>query len=100
LLKSNDFSIILSLICTNTSPINITKSINIELNPKFYGNYSDFEKRIKETPSLKECEELIVNGDITFKENVIISKKVEINSDKTGEATLSNISINNRNINL
>jgi len=40
---------------------------NIILNPKFYGNLSDFEKRVKNgIPHLQKCRKLVVNSDVEF----------------------------------
>lgn len=40
---------------------------NVVLNPKFYGNFADFEKRVKNgVPKLQKCISLTVNSDIEF----------------------------------
>ena len=40
---------------------------NIVLNPKYYGNLADFEKRVKKgVPKLRKCRKLAVNSDVEF----------------------------------
>ena len=40
---------------------------NIVLNPKYYGNLADFEKRVKRgVPKLRKCRKLLVNSDVEF----------------------------------
>jgi UTP--glucose-1-phosphate uridylyltransferase len=52
---------------------------NIVLNPKFYGNLSDFEKRVKDgVPKLQKCRKLVVNSDIYFNSEMIFEGEVEL----------------------
>ncbi len=53
--------------------------IRIKLDEKYFGTFDQFSKRFSSgTPSLMDCEELIVKGDVWFEEGVIIKGKVVI----------------------
>ncbi|MCL1947526.1 MAG: UTP--glucose-1-phosphate uridylyltransferase [Chitinivibrionia bacterium] len=52
---------------------------NVVLNPKYYGNLRDFEKRLKNgAPKLKKCAEIIVNGDVYFDSNMEFEGEVKL----------------------
>ncbi len=53
--------------------------IQIQLDPKYYTRIDDFEKRFGQgIPSLIECEELTVRGDVMFERDVTIRGRVAI----------------------
>lgn len=52
---------------------------NIVLNPKFYGNLADFEKRVKNgVPKLQKCRKLVVNTDTEFNSEMEFEGECEI----------------------
>jgi UTP--glucose-1-phosphate uridylyltransferase len=51
----------------------------VVLNPKFYANLYDFEKRVKDgVPKLRNCKKLTVNGDVYFNANMEFEGEVEL----------------------
>lgn len=72
----------------------VPKIPKINLDTKFYQNYADFEMRFqKGVPSLKKCNQIEVNGDVFWGENVKISgKNVKISRSTT--TFLENITLN------
>jgi UTP--glucose-1-phosphate uridylyltransferase len=57
----------------------------VELDPRYYRLVKDFEARFPHgAPSLIQCEQLTVEGDVYFGRNVAISGQVTL-SNKTGE---------------
>lgn len=62
-----------------------TKSIQVDLDPKYYGKIDLFDKRFSRgVPSLTNCESLTVKGDVRFESNVAIRGKIVItNKGKT-----------------
>lgn len=56
------------------------KSPYIELDKRYYNDLSAMQKRFPHIPSLAGCKELIVQGDITFGEEVICDGRVNISS--------------------
>ncbi|MBT3168346.1 MAG: UTP--glucose-1-phosphate uridylyltransferase [Candidatus Cloacimonetes bacterium] len=72
----------------------VPKIPKINLDTKFYQNYADFEMRFqKGVPSLKKCNQIEVNGDVFWGENVKISgKNVKISHSTT--TFLENITLN------
>ena len=40
----------------------------------------DFEARVEEPPSLRECEGLVVRGDVTFGPGVVVRGRVEVDA--------------------
>jgi len=60
------------------------KAPQIQLDEKYYKSISDFELRLNDHyPSLQNCEELSVEGDLYFGENVVITGKVKISAENT-----------------
>ena len=52
---------------------------NIVLNPLFYGNLADFEKRVKRgVPKLQKCRKLVVNSDVEFNGEMVFEGECEI----------------------
>jgi len=62
-----------------------TKTIQVDLDPKYYGKIDLFDERFsKGEPSLANCESLTVKGDVRFENNVAIRGKIVItNKGKT-----------------
>ncbi len=51
----------------------------IDLDPEHYKLVADFEPRVAAgAPSLRECERLVVRGDVTFGADVVVTGDVEI----------------------
>jgi UTP--glucose-1-phosphate uridylyltransferase len=67
------------------NPNSGTKTIHIDLDPKYYGKIDLFDKRFSgSVPSLTNCESLTVRGDVRFENNVTIKGRVVItNKGKT-----------------
>lgn len=56
----------------------------IKLDPEYYGKIDDLDRRFPEgVPSLVECDELTVEGDVRFEKDVIIKGSVRINNRRT-----------------
>ena len=62
-----------------------TKTIQVDLDPKYYGKIDLFDKRFSRgVPSLTNCESLTIKGDVRFESNVAIRGKIVItNKGKT-----------------
>ena len=57
----------------------VEKAPVIELEEKYYGKIEDLQKRFsKGIPSLSECKELKIYGDVSFGEDVICEGKVTL----------------------
>ena len=67
------------------NPDSGTKTIQIDLDPKYYGQIDLFDERFsKDVPSLLNCESLTIRGDVRFENNVTIKGRVVItNKGKT-----------------
>lgn len=65
----------------------------IILDEKFYKFINHFKERIIKTPSLIECESLIIKGDFKFLENVKFVGKVILTNETKNQITLKNITI-------
>ena len=67
------------------NPDSGTKTIQIDLDPKYYGQIDLFDERFsKDVPSLLNCESLTIRGDVRFENNVAIKGRVVItNKGKT-----------------
>jgi UTP--glucose-1-phosphate uridylyltransferase len=75
------------------------KAPQIQLDEKYYKSITDFEQRLNDHyPSLQNCEELSVEGDIYFGENVVITGKVKISAEKT--CLLENCELKDENVKL
>jgi len=67
------------------NPVCSFESTKIKLDPKYYSMIDLFNERFAHgAPSLKDCESLIIKGNVFFEKNVIIKGKViiENNDDK------------------
>lgn len=63
---------------------NLPDTINIKLDPRYYGKIDLFEKRFKDgIPSLIECESLTVEGNIFFEKNITIKGNSTIKKSGT-----------------
>jgi UTP--glucose-1-phosphate uridylyltransferase len=62
-----------------------SKTIQINLDPKYYGKIDGLDKRFNNgVPSLTDCESLTIKGDVRFEDNVTIKGRVVItNKGKT-----------------
>jgi len=61
------------------NPENRNETIDVQLDPKFYGKINQFEQRFPfGPPSLTRCSSLTVAGDVRFERNVVLKGKVEI----------------------
>ena len=67
------------------NPNSGTKTIHIDLDPKYFGKIDLFDERFSgSVPSLTNCETLTVKGDVRFESNVAIRGKIVItNKGKT-----------------
>jgi UTP--glucose-1-phosphate uridylyltransferase len=67
------------------NPNTETKTIQVDLDPKYYGKIDLFDERFPSgIPSLTNCESLIIKGDVRFESNVAIRDKIVItNKGKT-----------------
>ena len=64
-------------------------TININLDPRYYGKIDDLEERFAQgVPSLVECESLFIEGDVRFEKNVIIKGAVSIKNSRTTQAVI------------
>ncbi|MCB5255026.1 MAG: UTP--glucose-1-phosphate uridylyltransferase [Candidatus Cloacimonetes bacterium] len=50
----------------------------IELDPRYYGNIEQMQKRFESPPSLSGCKELKIEGDVSFGADVICDGRVNI----------------------
>jgi UTP--glucose-1-phosphate uridylyltransferase len=56
-----------------------TDNINVELDVKYFGSFSEFEKRVGEhVPSLKKCSSLKIEGDVSFGSSCVVKNRVVI----------------------
>ena len=62
-----------------------TKTIQVDIDPKYYGKIDLFDERFSRgVPSLTNCESLSIKGDVRFESNVAIKGKIAItNKGKT-----------------
>jgi UTP--glucose-1-phosphate uridylyltransferase len=76
-----------------------TESITVSLDPRFYGRIDDFESRFeKGVPSLRECESLVIRGDVRFEAEVKIIGRVVIENRNTGQAVVKANSVLDRDL--
>ncbi len=68
-----------------SNPNTGTKTIHVDLDPKYYGKIDLFDERFSMgVPSLTNCESLTIKGDVRFESNVAIRGKIVItNKGKT-----------------
>ncbi len=60
------------------NPERKTSMPDIHLDPKFYKKIDQFEERFQYIPSLLECDQLIIEGDVVFGKDVKLRGKVHI----------------------
>ena len=66
-----------------------TKTIQIDLDPKYYGKIDLFDERFSRgAPSLTNCESLIIKGDVRFENNVTINGRVVITNKRQTQAVI------------
>lgn len=56
----------------------------VDLDDEHFKLVDDFEARVEQPPSLRECEGLVVRGDVTFGPGVVIRGRVEIDAAHGG----------------
>lgn len=54
----------------------------IDLDTEHYGSIAEMQKRIPYAPSLKDCEQLVLNGDVHFRQKVSFKGKIKIVTHK------------------
>ncbi|MDQ7033096.1 MAG: UTP--glucose-1-phosphate uridylyltransferase [Desulfonauticus sp.] len=62
----------------------------ISLDPKFYKNFHEFEKRFPHPVKFEHCSQLEVKGDIIFGENITFKNKVTVINNSDQQITLKN----------
>jgi len=66
----------------------------IDLDPEYYQFVDDFEARFPDgTPSLVECERLVVRGDIRFEKGVVLKGRVNMKNGNQEQAVVPGGSI-------
>lgn len=71
------------------NPNSRTKTIRVDLDPKYYGKIDLFDERFSRgVPSLINCESLTIKGDVWFESNVVIRGKVAITNKGKTRATI------------
>lgn len=56
---------------------------HVSLDDQFFKNISDLDVRARATPSLRDCDSLVIQGNLTFAEGVIIKGDVQLIGDKS-----------------
>lgn len=51
---------------------------HIQLDARYFGNYSDFQERFQQIPSLLQCHSLRVDGDVHFRESLQLAGHVHL----------------------
>lgn len=75
------------------------ESIQIRLDPKFYGRIDLLEKRFKAgLPSLVDCETLSIKGDVYFESDVTVKGRISIKNRRNSPAVIKKGMIINRDI--
>lgn len=76
-----------------------TETIQIKLDPKYYGKFDLLEERFKEgEPSLVECDALSIKGDVRFEKGVVIRGSVTIAHTGAGPAVVKAGSVIDRDL--
>lgn len=76
-----------------------SKTIRIDLDPKYYGKIDLFDERFNNgIPSLIDCESLTIKGDVRFESNVIIKGRIIITNKGKSQAVIKQGSIIDENI--
>ncbi len=71
------------------NPATRSETIEITLDPKYYGKIDLFNERFFQgTPSLTDCESLTIVGDVRFESNVTIKGRVEITNNGKSQACI------------
>ena len=64
--------------------------ILIKLDPRYYGKIDQFDQRFPQgIPSLKECESLVIEGDVCFENDVVIRGNVVIKNSGERQVTIN-----------
>lgn len=72
-----------------TNPNTGTKTIQVDLDPKYYGKIDLFDERFSSgVPSLTNCESLTIKGDVRFESNVAIRGKIVITNQGKTQAVI------------
>ncbi len=67
---------------------------DIQLDPAYFKNIDQFEQRFaRGAPSLLECDDLKVDGDVAFGQNVRLKGRVHIRNSKGGQAMIQDESL-------
>jgi UTP--glucose-1-phosphate uridylyltransferase len=75
--------------------------IKIKLDPKYYKKIDDLDNRFSQgSPSLVDCESLIVEGDVRFENNVVIKGTVTIKNSGTSQAVIKAGTVIDKDINM
>jgi UTP--glucose-1-phosphate uridylyltransferase len=65
--------------CVLTPAEGTTERITVRLDERFYGKYDDLEARFPDgPPSLRDCEELLIEGDVLFGKGIKAKGRVRI----------------------
>ncbi len=56
----------------------LSKAPYVELDPAYYGNIGQMQKRFEEVPSMYGCKELKIEGDVSFGHDVICDGRLHI----------------------
>lgn len=73
--------------------------IRIDLDPKFYAKIDQLKARFPDgAPSLSDCEELIIIGDVRFESNVTIQGSVKIENHGLQQAVIKKDTLIERNL--
>ena len=56
----------------------MSKPPYVELDPRYYGNIEQMQKRFEAPPSLSGCKELKIQGDVSFGKDVVCDGRVNI----------------------
>ncbi len=76
-----------------------SKTIQIDLDPKFYGKIDHFDERFSNgTPSLTKCESLTIKGDVRFESNVTIKGRIVITNKGKTQAVIKEGSVVDKNL--
>jgi UTP--glucose-1-phosphate uridylyltransferase len=76
-------------------------TIKINLDPRYYGDIDDLDKRFDQgPPSLVDCESLSIEGDVRFENDVIIKGSVSILNRGTTQAVIKEGTVIDKDLNL
>jgi UTP--glucose-1-phosphate uridylyltransferase len=76
-----------------------SRTITIDLDPKYYGKIDGFDERFSEgIPSLIDCDSLTIDGDVRFEKNVTIKGRVVIKNTGDSQAIIKQGSVIDRDV--